>query len=109
MPQETSVRIVQPTTVYYEIVCNLFLLLVCLGKQSIQKIIYFVRHGQSAMNESGNVIGTYLHGAFEDPRVLSELLGRPVSDAPSKDAAYDGLANWFASNANLQLFEERFL
>lgn len=57
----------------------------------------------------GNVVGTYLHGALEDARVLSELLGRPVAAMPSKDEAYDGLAGWFASHANLQLFEEQFL
>ena len=56
-----------------------------------------------------NVLGTYLHGALEDHRVLSELLGRPVAAMPSKDEAYDGLAQWFAANANLKLFEERFL
>lgn len=57
----------------------------------------------------GNVFGTYLHGALEDHAVLSELLGRPVAAMPTKDEAYDGLARWFASNANLQLFEEQFL
>jgi cobyric acid synthase len=57
----------------------------------------------------GRVIGTYLHGALEDHRLLSELLGRPVAAVPSKDESYDGLAKWFATNANLQLFEEQFL
>lgn len=57
----------------------------------------------------GSVVGTYLHGALEDHRVLSELLGRPVNPLPSKDEAYDGLACWFAANANLKLFEEQFL
>lgn len=57
----------------------------------------------------GNVIGTYLHGAPEDPHLLSELLERPVAAQPSKDEAYDGLARWFGQHANLQLFEEQFL
>jgi adenosylcobyric acid synthase len=57
----------------------------------------------------GRVTGTYLHGALEDPHVLSELLGRPVAAMPSKDEAYDGLAHWFRSHANLRLFEEQFL
>ncbi len=57
----------------------------------------------------GNIIGTYLHGALEDHHLLSELLGRAVAPMPSKEASYDGLAHWFATHANLQLFEEQFL
>lgn len=56
-----------------------------------------------------NVIGTYLHGALEDEHLLSDLLGRPVTAGPSKEASYDGLAAWFAAHANLQRFEEEFL
>ncbi len=57
----------------------------------------------------GNVVGTYLHGALEDHRLLSALLGRPVAPQPSKVEAYDGLARWFTDHANLRLFEEQFL
>jgi adenosylcobyric acid synthase len=58
---------------------------------------------------AGGIIGTYLHGALEDPAVLSELLGCPVSAAPPKRACYDELAGWFERNANLDLFGELYL
>ena len=66
-------------------------------------------NGRPEGARQGSVVGTYLHGALEDDRVLSELLGRPVNPMPSKDEAYDGLARWFGENANLKLFEEQFL
>jgi len=41
------------------------------------------------------IVGTYLHGAFEDAGVCSELFGVDVAGAVSKDAEYAGLADWF--------------
>jgi adenosylcobyric acid synthase len=43
------------------------------------------------------VIGTYLHGAFEDAAVCSEILGAPVAAGRTKQAEYDRLADWFES------------
>jgi adenosylcobyric acid synthase len=40
------------------------------------------------------VIGTYFHGAFEDPAVCAEVFGVTVT-APSKQAHYRRLADWF--------------
>lgn len=54
-------------------------------------------------------IGTYLHGSFENPDVVREVFEVEPLARPSKDAAYDQLAAWFASNANLKLFEELYL
>ncbi len=54
-------------------------------------------------------IGTYLHGALEDPAVVEELLGRPIPGRPSRETAYDRLADWFEANANIPLFEELYL
>ncbi len=51
-----------------------------------------------------NVIGTYLHGALEDPKVLAEL-GIIATAAPSM--TYSRLANWFAPYG--ERFEELFL
>jgi adenosylcobyric acid synthase len=65
--------------------------------------------GRPEGTRQGNVIGTYLHGALEDANLLGELLGRKVIQSPSKDESYDGLAHWFASHANMKLFEEQFL
>ncbi len=41
-------------------------------------------------NGAGNVLGTYLHGLFEDAAVVRALFG---SDAPTLDALFDGLAD----------------
>ena len=51
------------------------------------------------------VIGTYLHGALEDPEVLAEL-GIIVA-APSRSMPYHLLAEWFAPYG--ERFEELFL
>ena len=53
--------------------------------------------------------GTYLHGAIEDPGVLSELLGRVVAPAPAREAVYDALADWFDANVDRKRFEELYL
>jgi adenosylcobyric acid synthase len=44
-------------------------------------------------NDSGNVLGLYLHGLFEDPAALQALFGR-TGDAPvpTLDAVFEGLA-----------------
>jgi adenosylcobyric acid synthase len=42
------------------------------------------------------VLGTYLHGAFEDAGVCSEVLGVPVSTPAAKAAEYARLGAWFA-------------
>ena len=41
-------------------------------------------------NGAGNVLGTYLHGLFEDARVVRALFG---PDAPTLDALFDALAD----------------
>ncbi len=53
--------------------------------------------------------GTYLHGALEDPRILSELLGRPVNDAPNRDSMYEALADWFEAGVDQRRFAELYL
>jgi adenosylcobyric acid synthase len=57
----------------------------------------------------GRCIGTYLHGALEDPRVLSELLGRRIAPLPSREETYEMLADWFEANVNRKVFEEMYL
>jgi hypothetical protein len=51
------------------------------------------------------VIGTYLHGAFEDPAVLRELGIVPASFDRIEPAA--ALADWFTAHS--ERFEELFL
>jgi adenosylcobyric acid synthase len=57
----------------------------------------------------GRCAGTYLHGALENAGLLSELLGYPVAEPPSKDKIYDDLATWFAAHADMDLFSELYL
>ena len=42
-------------------------------------------------NPTGNVLGLYLHGMFEDPQVLRALFGTSV---PTLDSVFDGLADY---------------
>jgi len=43
----------------------------------------------------GNVLGVYLHGLFEDPRVLRALFG---ATAPTLDSVFDGLADYIEAH-----------
>ena len=71
---------------------------------------YEIHHGQTALrtdladgthpvmphdlawqNSTGNVLGVYLHGLFEDPAVLRALFG---VTAPTLDSVFDGLADY---------------
>ncbi len=52
-------------------------------------------------NQSGNVLGLYLHGMFEDPAVLQALFG---ATTPTLDSVFDGLADYIG-----QHFEAGFL
>ena len=54
---------------------------------------------------SDRCIGTYLHGALQDPGVCGEL---GLSYEPC-DAPYEALAEWFELNADMKLFEELYL
>jgi adenosylcobyric acid synthase len=42
-------------------------------------------------NPSGNVLGLYLHGLFEDPRILAALFGAAT---PTLESVFDGLADY---------------
>ncbi|MDB5743751.1 MAG: hypothetical protein JWR68_2066 [Polaromonas sp.] len=42
-------------------------------------------------NGAGNVLGLYLHGMFEDPRVLQALFGAAT---PTLESVFDGLADY---------------
>jgi adenosylcobyric acid synthase len=55
----------------------------------------------------GSHIGTYLHGALECPRVLSELLGTPVPEPTPKRRNYELLAEWF--DQHQRGFQELYL
>lgn len=60
---------------------------------------------------SANVIGTYLHGAFENREVMEEVLGTALPDTPhvNKDNQYDRLAEWFAEHVNQEILFREYL
>jgi adenosylcobyric acid synthase len=45
------------------------------------------------------IIGTYLHGVFEEPAVCREIFGVPPVMSSSSHAAYGQLADWFETYA----------
>ena len=51
--------------------------------------------GLAWQNAAGNVLGLYLHGMFEDPRVLQALFGAAV---PTLDSVFDGLADYIGEH-----------
>jgi adenosylcobyric acid synthase len=83
------------------------------GLSNVQVQGYEIHHGQTAphsamagagdiaypvmpeglawQNGAGNVLGLYLHGMFEDPRVLHALFGAAT---PTLDSVFDGLADY---------------
>jgi adenosylcobyric acid synthase len=65
------------------------------------------------------ILGHYLHGALENPKVLDALLAdvaewrsktspRPTAASP-RDEVYDRLANWFDASVDAEKFEELYL
>jgi adenosylcobyric acid synthase len=48
---------------------------------------------------SAGVLGTYLHGALETPRVCAEIFGIVEPTAISKASQYQRMAAWFAGHA----------
>ncbi len=50
-----------------------------------------VLQGLGWQNGAGNVLGVYVHGLFEDSRVLAALFG---AQAPSLNSVFDGLADF---------------
>ena len=51
--------------------------------------------GLAWQNGAGNVLGLYLHGLFEDPRVLHALFGAAT---PTLDSVFDGLADYIGQH-----------
>jgi adenosylcobyric acid synthase len=59
--------------------------------------------------EWNGCVGTYLHGAFEDPAVIEEYLGYRAPAQARKAEVSDRLADWFAQFADCAFFERAFL
>jgi adenosylcobyric acid synthase len=55
----------------------------------------FLEDGTADGVRGDRVIGTYLHGSFEDAGVCSDIFGVPVAPAATRTAEYERLADWF--------------
>ena len=51
--------------------------------------------GLAWQNAAGNVLGLYLHGMFEDPRVLTALFGAAT---PTLDSVFEGLTDYIGQH-----------
>jgi adenosylcobyric acid synthase len=52
-------------------------------------------------NARGNVLGVYVHGLFEDARVLQALFGHHGADnVPTLETVFDGLADFWAAHSD---------
>ena len=56
-------------------------------------------NGLAWCNPAGNVLGLYLHGLFEDARVLQALFGaRGAGQVPTLETVFDGLADFIENH-----------
>jgi adenosylcobyric acid synthase len=57
------------------------------------------------------IVGTYLHGVFENRLVLEELLGRSLVEhsTPSKEIQYDLMADWFSAHVDHEIFNAEYM
>ncbi len=55
--------------------------------------------GLAWQNATGNVLGLYLHGLFEDPNALAALFGDALKGpVPTLDSVFDGLADFIENH-----------
>jgi adenosylcobyric acid synthase len=59
--------------------------------------------GLTWQNEAGNVMGSYLHGLFEDPAVLHALFGAPT---PTLETVFEGLADYLDRHVAREVLQD---
>jgi adenosylcobyric acid synthase len=59
------------------------------------QVAHEVMPGLAWQNASGNVLGSYLHGLFEDPAVLHALFG---AHTPTLETVFEGLADYLGQH-----------
>jgi adenosylcobyric acid synthase len=62
-----------------------------------------VMPGLTWQNEAGNVMGSYLHGLFEDPAVLHALFGAPT---PTLETVFEGLADYLDRHVAREVLQD---
>ena len=57
------------------------------------------------------IIGTYLHGAFENRFVMEDLLREPLEESipVNRESPYDRMADWFVRHVDHELFAAEYL
>ena len=61
------------------------------------QVAHEVMPGLSWQNDAGHVLGSYLHGLFEDPVVLQALFG---AQTPTLETVFEGLADYLDQHMN---------
>jgi adenosylcobyric acid synthase len=64
------------------------------------QVVHEVMAGLAWQNDAGNVMGSYLHGLFEDPAVLHALFG---AQTPTLDTVFEGLADYLSCHMDAQV------
>lgn len=64
----------------------------------------YLADGNAEGCRAEGVIGTYLHGAFDEPAAVRELLGLEIGSV-DKDAMYDRLADWLVAHSRPAVLE----